>query len=314
MLELVLTAAFTAAVLRLSAPLLLAALGGLCSERAGVVNIALEGLMTCGACAAALAAAQWGNPWIGLAVGAGSGMLLAGLHALATVTFRMDHLVSGTAINVLALGVPGMVIRGLRPGGASMVQVPEPYTPWAVPGLSRVPWVGEALFQHTPMVYITVLAAGALAFALYRTPWGLRLRAAGEAPGALDRAGVSVTRIRYSGVLLSGVAAGAAGSMLVLALGSHYVRDITAGRGFMALAALVFGRWHPAGVVGACLLFGAAQAFQMRLQGFDLVPAQWVQLLPYVLTLLILVIRPKGAAAPAALGQPYARESGSEAP
>lgn len=307
MLEFLLSAAFAASVLRLTAPLLLTALGGLCSERAGVVNIALEGLMTCSACAAALAAALFGSAWVGMGVAAVAGLALAGGHAVATVRFKMDHIVSGTAINVLALGAPAVVIGGLRPAGGGEVASGATFAPLHVPWLSDLPWVGEALFRHALPIYVAFAAVAVVWVVLHHTPWGLRLRAVGDAPGAVDRAGVSVARLQYAGVLLSGLAAGLSGGMLVLALSSQYVRDIAAGRGFMALAALVFGRWRPVGVLAACLLFGAAQALQIRLQGLDLVPAQWVQLLPYVLTLGVLLVRPRGAGPPAALGRPYER-------
>ena len=307
MIEILLSAAFVASTLRLTAPLLLAALGGLCSERAGVVNIALEGLMTCGACAAALAAARWGNPWIGMGAAMLCGAVLALAHAVASVSLGMDQIISGTAINVLALGAPAVVVHALRPDGGGAVAVPVGFAPMSIPGLTRLPWVGEALFHHSLPVYVSFGAAVLLWYLLRRTVWGLRLRAVGDAPSAVDLAGVSVARLRYGGVVLSGVAAGLAGGMLVLALSSQYVRDIAAGRGFMALAALVFGRWRPVGVAGACLLFGASQALHFRLQGLDLIPAQWVQLLPYVLTVVVLLVWRGRTGPPAALGRPYRR-------
>ncbi len=307
MLEIVLSAAFAASTIRLTAPLLLAALGGLCSERAGVVNIALEGLMICGACGGALAAAYWENPWLGFAVAALCGAALALVHAVASISLELDQIVSGTAINVLALGAPAVVVHALNPAGGAAVHVPVTFGPVAVPWLGTLPWAGEALFHHALPIYATFLAAALLWYALAHTAWGLRLRAVGEAPEAVDLAGVSVARLRYTGVILSGVAAGLAGGLLVLALSSQYVRDIAAGRGFMALAALVFGRWRPLGVLGACLLFGASQALHFRLQGLELIPAQWVQLLPYVVTLGVLLLWRSRTQPPAGLGRPYRR-------
>ena len=307
MFELVFAAAFWASTIRLTAPLLLAALGGLCAERAGVVNIALEGLMTCGACAGALAAASTGNPWIGFAVAGACGAVLALGHAIVCVTLGADQIISGTAINVLALGAPAVVVHALRPEGGGTVHVPSTVGPVALPVLSDLPWVGEALFRHAPPIYAVFVLAAVLWYMLGHTAWGLRLRAVGESPEAVDLAGISVARLRYGGVVLSGIAAGLAGGLLVLTLSSQYVRDVAAGRGFMALAALVFGRWRPGGVLAACLLFGGSQALHFRLQGLDWIPAQWVQLLPYVVTLGVLLLWRGRIPPPAALGRPYRR-------
>lgn len=265
-------------------PLLLAGIGGLASERTGVINIALEGMMLAGAFGAAAGGIAAGSAWAGLMCGALAGGLLAGVHAIACVRLRADQIVSGTAVNLLALGGTGFLLFRLFGAHGS-----SPYAPkLPVLDLAPVPGLGEALRQPVtvPLAFAVALVAWVV---LYRTPYGLRARAVGEAPEAARAAGIHTARVRVTGVLLSGVLAGLGGAHLALGDLSQFVERMTAGRGFIALAALIFGKWHPLGVLGACLFFGAAEAVADGLQGWTgKVPPQVFLALPFVLTMAVL--------------------------
>lgn len=276
---------------RLATPLLLAALGGLFSERSGVINIALEGLMLAGAFASATVTHYVGNPWIGLLAGAAAGVLGALIHAVACISFDADQVVTGTAINILMFGVPTLLSGALFG------------TTGSTPPLPRTSLIPNApifmAFALVPIVW----------YLLYRTPFGLRLRAAGENPEAADTAGVSVVRIRYSGVLLSGVLAGIGGAYLSIGQSSLFTRNMTAGRGFIALAALIFGKWRPVQTMFACLLFGFAEAAAIQMQGvIPYVRVEYIQIIPYILTMVVLAGFIGASRAPRALGQPYEKE------
>lgn len=295
------------AALRLAAPLLLAALGELIVERAGVVNIGVEGMMLFGAFAAYAAGVATGDPAVGVLAGVGAGCAAGAVFAVFAVVRRADQIVVGGAINLLALGATGLGLRTLFPQSAPMA---PSIAEWRVPGLSELPVLGGSLFQQTPFTYAgLVIAAGCAAF-LSRTRAGLRLRAVGEAARAADAEGVSVTWTRSVAVLAGAGLAGLAGAALPLAQSNGFSEGMTAGRGFVALAIVIFGRWSPAGVVLASIFFGAATAFQFRMQarGFD-VPYPLALMLPYVLTLGVLAVVSGGARAPADLGRPYRRES-----
>ena len=267
-----------------TAPLLLAGLGGLASERTGVINIALEGMMLAGAFGAAVGGIATGSAWAGTICGALAGGLLAGVHAIACVRLRADQIVSGTAVNLLALGGTGFLLFRLFGTHGS-----SPYAPkLPVLDLVPLPGLGEALRQPVtvPLAFAVALVAW---FVLYRTPYGLRARAVGESPEAARAAGVHTARVRVTGVLLSGVLAGLGGAHLALGDLSQFVERMTAGRGFIALAALIFGKWHPLGVLGACLFFGAAEAVADGLQGWTgKIPSQVFLALPFVLTMAVL--------------------------
>jgi general nucleoside transport system permease protein len=279
--------------LRLATPLVLAALGGLFSERAGVVNIALEGTMLAGAFTAAALTYAAGSPWVGLLGGIGAGLLIATIHALACIRYRADQVVSGTAINILMSGVPGFLSGALFLSSGSTPQLQK-----------------EQLIPYTPMVMAGLLVPLTW-YVLYRTPFGLRLRAVGENPEAADAAGVSVASIRYAGVLLSGVLAGIGGAYLSIGQSSLFTRNMTSGRGFIALAALIFGKWRPVQTMLACLLFGLTEAVSIQMQGVvklpsgEDIPVQFIQMVPYVLTIVVLAGFIGQSRPPRALGIPY---------
>ena len=276
---------------RMATPLLLAALGGLFSERSGVINIALEGLMLAGAFTSAVVTYYAGNPWIGLLAGIGAGIFISVIHAVACIQFDSDQVVTGTAINILMFGIPTLLSGALFGTTGSTPQIPRANL------LPNAPVV--IAFALVPFVW----------YVLYRTPLGLRLRAAGENPEAADTAGVSVSRLRYSGVLLSGALAAIGGAYLSIGQSSLFTRNMTAGRGFIALAALIFGKWRPVQTMLACLLFGFAEAVAIRMQGvIPHVRVEYIQIIPYVLTMIVLAGFIGASRAPRALGRPYIKE------
>jgi ABC-type uncharacterized transport system permease subunit len=285
---------FLASTIRLSTPLLLAALGGLFSERSGVINIALEGLMLAGAFTAAAVTHYAGSPFVGLAAAIGAGIVVAGIHAVACIRFRADQVVTGTAINILMTGVPALLSGAFFLSSGATPQIPQ-----------------AQLMPYTPVVLAFALV-GVSWYVLYRTPFGLRLRAVGENPEAADAAGVSVARMRYGGVLISGALAAIGGAYISIGQSSLFTRNMTAGRGFIALAALIFGKWKPVPTMLACLLFGFADALQIQLQGVPIggveIPNQFIQIIPYVLTIVVLAGFIGQSRAPRALGIPYQKE------
>lgn len=298
-----------ASTIRLSTPLILAALGGLYSERSGVINIALEGMMLAGAFTAATVTVFAQNPWVGLLAAMLAGVLVAAVHAVATIDYRADQVVSGTAINVLFLGVPALLSGALFDSTGATPQLPREQTlpdvmffnPQTSPALASI-------FNQKPLVYLAFILVAATAYVLYRTRFGLRLRAVGENPEAADTAGVSVRRMRYAGVLISGALAALGGAYLSIGQNSLFTRNMTAGRGFIALAALIFGRWDPVGALLACLFFGFAEAVAIRMQGTVNIPNQFIQMIPYVLTIVVLAGLIRRAVPPRALGVAYVKE------
>ena len=308
--------------LRLSAPLILAALAGLFSERSGIIDIGLEGKMLGAAFAAACAAALTGSPWAGLAAGIAASVLLALVHGYACITHRGNQVVSGVALNILVSGLSAVLgVAWFAEGGRTPQLSGEArFLPLEWPGadaLREVPGLGalygELLSGHNLIVYIAFLAVPVAAFVLYRTRFGLRLRAAGENPESVDTAGIPVPGLRYRALICAGVLCGLAGTYLSLAQSAGFIRDMSAGKGFIALAALIFGKWRPVPAMFACLLFGFLEAVAIRLQGADVpgvgeVPVQFVQALPYVLTVVLLAGFIGRAIPPRALGVPYAKE------
>ena len=310
-LKTIINLSLLASMIRLSTPLILAAIGGLYSERGGVINIALEGIMLAGAFTAAAVTVFTHNPWLGLIAAALAGFLVALIHAVASIQFRADQVVVGTAINILFLGVPALVSGALFESTGSTPQLPREQTlpDWNIPIIDRIPVLSQLLSGHKPVVYIALLAVPVTYYVLFRTRFGLRLRAVGENPEAADTAGVSVARMRYAGVLVSGVLAGLGGAYLSIGQNSLFTRNMTAGRGFIALAALIFGKWHPVGAFLACLLFGLADAVAIRMQGVVPIPVQFIQIIPYVLTLVVLAGFIGRAIPPRAIGTPYVKET-----
>jgi simple sugar transport system permease protein len=290
------TVALIYSTIRLATPLLLAALGGLFSERSGIINIALEGLMLAGAFTAAAVTHFAGSPWVGLLAGMAAGVLVASIHAVACIRFKADQVVSGTAINILMLGVPAFVSGALFASTGSTPQIPK-----------------ENLIPRTPIVLAFLVFVPLVWYVLYRTPFGLRLRAVGENPEAADAAGISVNRIRYTAVLISGALAALGGAYLSIGQSSLFTRNMTSGRGFIALAALIFGKWRPVQTMLACLLFGFTEAIAIQLQGVKMpsgeeIPNQFIQIIPYLLTIIVLAGFIGLSRAPRALGIPYEKE------
>jgi general nucleoside transport system permease protein len=308
-----------ASTMRLAAPLVLAALAGLYAERSGVVDIGLEGKMLASAFAGAAVASLTGSAGLGLGAGIGAALLLALLHGVATVTLGGDQIVSGMALNLIAAGAtPSLASawfgqRGTTPplpSGARFGPITLPFAQ----ALSDVPIFGRIygtiVSGHSLPVYLAWLAVPLTAFLLAQTRFGLRLRAVGESPEAVDAAGLSVARLRFLALAVNGTLCGVAGVCLSMAQGNGFLRDMSAGRGYLALAALIFGKWRPWPVLGACMLFAAADAMQARLQGATLpgigtVPVQLIQALPYLVTVAILAGFVGHARPPRALGKPY---------
>jgi len=295
-----------AAALRMATPLAFGSLGGIFSERAGVINIGLEGMMLTGAFAGVAASYFSGSPWFGVLVAVLVGGLLGLLHALITVKFVGDQVVSGTGINIFALGFTAymsQVIWGSR--GASESVQGLPVVP--IPLVKDIPIIGEILGAHTPLVYLMPIVAVLSYIVLFKTPIGLRIRAVGEHPAAADTAGINVFKTKYLCVVVSGMLAGLGGAFLSLGHLNLFAWGMTGGRGFIAIAAMILGKWKPFGALGASVLFGFADAFQMRLQALGLLPSQIILTIPYILTVAVLagVVR---RAIPPSNYKPYVKE------
>jgi len=294
---------FFAAALRISVPYTLAALGSTFSERGGVINIALEGIMLNGALAYVLGAHWTGDPWVGIAAAVAAGVLTGLAHAVVTVHFRADQITSGLGINLLAAGLTKFVLTQVFDSSSNssrVVGLPD----WDLLGLARLPALGPVL--ATPLVLLTLLLVLLGQWLLFRSVFGLRLRSIGERPQAAATLGLPVARYRYAGVLLSGAFAGLAGAWL--ASEQHSFTDgMTNGRGYIAIAAMIVGKWSPLGAAAACLLFGAAEALQITLQG-SAFPSELLQMLPYLVTMLALAGFIGRAIPPRALGTPYDAE------
>lgn len=285
---------FLAQTLRIAIPYLFAAAGGVISERAGLIGLTLEGYMLGGAFAAALGSYYGQSAWLGIFAGVLGGAVLALLYGYSAIRFRADQVVVGIAINLLAIGMTRFFLR-LAFGSSSN-------SPRIVGFGGERTGTGFAALATDPMIWLGVLAIPVVAWVLYRMPFGLRVRAVGEHPSAATSVGVPVARVRYIAVIVSGALAGLGGVYLVL--DQHQFTDqMTAGRGFIALAATIFGRWDPARVGVACLLFAAAETLQIQLQGAQLVPSQFVEMIPYVLTIIALAGVVGRAIPPAALGK-----------
>lgn len=288
-------------------PLMLAAIGGLFSERSGVVNIGLEGLMTIGAFAAAVTTLATGSPWIGTLAAVVAGILFALPHAVATITFKADQVVSGVAINFLTLGFAVYMVQHLY-GAGRTPPVEDAFKRVVVPFLSDIPIIGKALGVVFPTTYLAFAVVILAYIVLYKTPFGLRLRAVGEHPRAADTMGINVFKMRYTAVLISGALAGMGGAGLSIAIGSEFSETTIAGQGFIALAALIFGKWQPFGVLGSSLFFGFAVSLALTGQIFGLtkyVPSEVLTMIPYIMTILALAGFVGRAEAPAANGKPY---------
>jgi ABC-type uncharacterized transport system permease subunit len=301
------TISILAVTITKATPITFGALAGICSERTGVVNIGIEGLMLTSAFFGFMVGVYSHNLALALVAAMLSSGLLALLHAVLSITFRVDQIISGTVVNILAVGLTGYLNRqlfatGAPPGLSVLPQV-------SVPGLSGLPWLGPILFQQKPLALTAIVLVIAVHFFLFRTRWGLRTRAVGEHPMAADTVGVNVNKLRYMNVVLGGLIAGLGGAYFTLESVPHFEPLMTNGRGFIALAAMIFGKWTPFGAWGAALLFGVAEAIPtaMQLQGIN-VPFQIVGLLPYVLTIVVVAGAVGRATPPAADGIPYVRQ------
>ena len=285
---------FLAQVIRIAIPYLFAAAGGVMAEKAGVVSLALEGFMLSGAFAAVLGSFYSGSPWIGLLCGIAAGLLFGLVHAVASIRYRADQIVVGIAINLLVIGITRFFLRLAFDSSSNSPRVA---------GFSEAAQGNIFLASlSNPLVWAGLLCIPVLTWVMYRTPFGLRIRAVGEHPEAAETLGVRVPHVRYRAVALSGMLAAAGG--VYLALDQHQFTDgMTAGRGFIALAAIIFGRWDPARAGIACLLFAAAETLQIQLQGTQAIPSQFVQMIPYLLTIVALAGVVKRSVPPAALGR-----------
>ena len=309
--NLMLTAWLISASLQMATPLILAALGGMFSERAGVVNIALEGIMLMGAFSAVAATYFTDEPWIGVLTAIIAGGLLASIHAIICVKFKGNHIVSGTGILLFAAGFTTLmleVIWGRKGVSEGVTGLPDV----SIDALTGNDFINAAFNQHSPLTFLAIIMVVVTWYVLYRTPFGLRIRASGEDPSTLDTAGVSVNWTRALGVIISGLLAGLAGAYLSIGFGSAFGKGMTSGKGFIALAALIFGNWTPGGVLGAGLFFGFLDGLQFAIQ---LAPAfafleqftAFVQMIPYVLVVIALAGIRKSRA-PKAIGVPYEKE------
>lgn len=309
------------ATFRVSTPLILTALAGLFSERSGIVNIALEGKILSASFAAAATASATGSVWLGLVAAILVAIAMSLLHGFASITHRGDQVVSGVAINMLAAGLTVTLGRfwfGLG-GQTPALLESERFTPITLPfadAIADVPFIGllysELISGHNILVYLAFVMVPGCWWVLYKTRFGLRLRAAGENPHAVDTAGISVAWLRYRALIVAGVLSGIAGAYLSTAHSAGFVPNMSAGKGYIALAALIFGKWRPVPVMFGCLLFGFLDAVAIRLQGAELpfigeVPVQAIEVLPYILTVLLLAGFIGKAIAPKAVGQPYVK-------
>jgi len=289
--------------IRTATPLIFAALGGMFSERAGVINIALEGLMLAGAFTAAVVTYELQNPYVGFLSGLIAGAAVAFVFAVAVIKFEADQVVTGFAISLLMIGLPAVISAAIYDSAGSTEQIGKEFL---LPDLDNRLSVASILaFALVPICW----------YVLYKTPFGLRLRATGENPAAADAAGVNVIRLRYVAVILSGVLAAAGGAYLSIGQSSLFTKNMTAGRGYIALAALILAKWKPVPVLFACLFFGFTEALSIQMQGVvklpsgEDIPVQFIQMIPYVLTIIVLAGFIGLSRAPKALGVPYRKET-----
>ena len=297
-----------------STALIFTALGGIFSERSGVVNIGLEGLMIFGAFAAGVGtyyAQEAGmgsfSPWVGVIAAMVAGALGALIHAVATITFKADQTISGIVINFLAAGLTVYIVKLIFDGAAETPLVTV-FHKFPIPVLRDIPIIGEGFFNSYPTTYLALILVAVIYFVLFKTPFGLRLRSVGEHPSAADTLGVNVTKMRYIGVLLSGVLGGIGGATITLTTTSTFAHNTISGQGFIAIAAMIFGKWNPLGAFGAAMFFGFSQAIRNYVQLFDWsrnIPQEFIFMIPYVLTIIVLVGAVGRSSAPAALGTPY---------
>ncbi len=294
--------------LRRSIPLALGALAGLLCERSGVINIGIEGMLLTGAFTAAITASAADNTWVGLLSGVAVGVLLGAFLGVMSIRYRVDQIIGGTVINFLALGMTSYLTARVLVENPSLNE-PGSFRAFGIPGLDRLPFLGPLLFDNTIYVYLLFLLVFGLWWALFRTRWGLRVRSVGEHPRAADTVGINVLRTRYRAVMLGGAVAGLGGTWFTLDAVSSFDENMTAGRGFIALAAVIFGRWHPVGAFIAALVFAFSEELQNRLAVLDTpIPSEFLLMTPYVVTIIVVAGLVGRSRPPAADGQVYVVE------
>jgi simple sugar transport system permease protein len=302
------------ATLTAATPLTLGAMAGILCERVGIINIAIEGMMLSGAFAAVAFASLFDSLWMGLLVGSLVGGVMAALHAVLSIKYKVDQIISGTVINILAAGATRFLnLRLLEPAGLS---TPGSFGAISIPVLSDIPIVGPILFENQPTVYIMLILLVVVNYVVFFTPWGLRMRACGEHPRAADTVGVHVNRMRYVSVIVGGLIAGIGGAYFSLGVVGTFEDNMTRGQGFVALAAMIFGNWNPIGAFLAALLFGFANAIQVKMQIIQPIlpfidqpiPHQFLQMAPYLLTIIVVAGVVGRARPPAAEGKPYEKQ------
>jgi simple sugar transport system permease protein len=305
---------FIASSIRIAIPLALAGLGGVFSERSGVINIGLEGIMLTGAFTSIAVTNFSQNPWLGILAAIIIGIFLGLIHGITCITFKANQIVSGVAINLFASGITVFFSWLLFNETQIMAKISLPIWGLSIPNLGEGSSFLRSIIiifaHHSPLVYLTIIIFILSHLIIFRTPFGLRLRSVGEYPQAADTMGVNVIKIRYIAVITSGALAGLSGSFLSLEQAHFFVKEISGGRGFIALAAMIFGKWTPLGTAGAALLFGAGEALAIRLQGVLAIPVQFINMVPYLLAILVLVSAIGRAIPPAADGIPYEKEVG----
>lgn len=295
------------AMLRMAAPLLLASMGGLFTARAGIINLAMEGIMLMGAFSGFAGALLTGSLFMGFLSAMAGGVFMALILGFLSINARANQTVAGVGINIAALGLTSYLYK-VYFAGQGLSKAPT-FGQIALPFLSDIPVVGKALFSQNILTYLAFILVPIVWYLLYRTPLGLSLRATGEHPKAVDTLGGNVTRLRYFSVVMLGSLAGLGGACLTLGLTGSFAENITAGKGYITLAALIFGRFTPLGSLGAALLFGFSEGLQLRLQTTGAnIPHQFLTMLPYILTMIALTAFVKKSKAPAAMGQPYKRQ------
>jgi simple sugar transport system permease protein len=295
-----------AGAVALAIPLVFGALGGVLGERSGVVNIAIEAQLLFGAFAAAVVASMARTPWVGLLSAMAAGVLVAALLGLFAITYKVDQVIVGVVLNVLVVGLTNFLFRQVLTPNADALNSPERFSIVPIPVLGQIPLIGPALFRQTPLVYLLYVIVAVVSYALYRTRWGLRVRAVGEHPTAADTVGIRVNRTRWRTILLAGAIAGLGGAYFSLVSVSGFNREMTGGAGFIALAAVIFGKWDPIRATLAALLFGFASNLQGVLSVIGSpVPSQFMLMLPYVVTIFAVAGLVGRSRPPAADGVAY---------
>ncbi len=298
-------------MIRIATPILFAALGELVVERGGILNLNVEGAMTMGAFMGFAIARETGSLWLGVLFAGFSGVLLSLLMGFLTITLKQDQTISGLTLNIFAGGLSFYIYRVIYQDflGGNMPNV-SPFVEEPIPLLSKIPVLGPSLFSQHALSYIAFLMVPAIFIFLYRTKYGLALRCLGENPRTVDMKGVNVGLYQYMALMFGGLMSGIGGSFLTLASAGMFVDGIAAGRGWIAIAIVIFGAWRPWNILGACLLFAFLDSFQQQIQtaGFNLIPYQFILILPYVVTILVLLLSRKRPGAPMALGKIYTRE------